>query len=152
MFTFTLHFHFVTLNGRPFRNPQLVRYNIHTFYGTHSFNQHVPFLKFCFSTSFSIPLPLKTFDTARTPPRQSINHPHITHQPPLNIILKIYISSNQPKPPNQTQAYFNLIINILVNLIHLFFCHFVMPFCFALTSDICYLELPSSIEFWRKKN
>ena len=70
---------------------------------------------------------------------------------PYDNILNISISSNSPQAPNQTLTYFNLIINILVNLINMFFCHFVMSFCIALTSDICCLELPSSIEFWRKK-
>ena len=37
-----------------------------------------------FPTSFSILFPLETFYTAPcTPPWQSINHPHPTHQPPL---------------------------------------------------------------------
>ena len=62
----------------------LLGYNIPTFYGTHSFNQHVTFLKFLFPFFFPIPLPLKTFYTApRTPSRQLINHSRPTNQPPL---------------------------------------------------------------------
>ena len=53
------------------------------------------------------------------------------HVPFLKFLFPhLFFHSSPLQPPNQTQAYFNLIKNILVNLIRLLLCHFVMSFCY----------------------
>ena len=59
----------------------LLGYNIPTFYGTHSFNQHVPFLKYLFPHLFLFILfPLKTFYAAPHP-TPKVNQPSSSNTP-----------------------------------------------------------------------
>ena len=78
--TFSL-FHFVTLNGSSIRNPYFIRLKLPLFYGTHSFNQHVPFLKFLFPHLFFHSFPFRNILYSSSHPTLTVNQSSSSNAP-----------------------------------------------------------------------